>query len=278
MLQKEFNWKTNAQIVIYGRHWSAENPKAVVCLVHGLGEHINRYDHLARYFNQAGFVVIGNDHCGHGRSEGKRGHVSQYDNFLMEVRHLLATAKAHYKGLPIFLYGHSMGGNIVLNYVLEKKPNIAGIITTGAWIKLAKPPSALLYQTGKLVSKIAPSITQSNDLDPRHISTNPVEVDAYKNDPLVHGQISLGMAVGVFKAADRIAKFSGSLSAPLLAMHGEQDQIVSAEGTTALEKRMQSPIEVKIWEGLFHEIHNEPNQEEIFDYVIEWMEKQMTEG
>ncbi|MEM0994858.1 MAG: lysophospholipase [Bacteroidota bacterium] len=275
MLQTEFNWKTKTKINIYGRHWNADDPKAVVCLVHGLGEHVNRYDHMARYFNQSSFSVIGNDHCGHGRSGGKRGHAERYDDFLMEVRHLIATAKAHYPSLPIFLYGHSMGGNIVLNFLLEDEPEIAGTITSGAWIQLANPPSNLLYQTGKLVSKIAPSVTQSNDLDPRHISTDPKEVEAYKNDPLVHGKISFGTALGMLEAADRVSKFSGQLSTPLLAMHGEQDQIIDPKGTIALEARIKSPIEVKIWKGLFHEIHNEPNQTTIFDYTINWMNTQM---
>ncbi|MEL6941418.1 MAG: lysophospholipase, partial [Bacteroidota bacterium] len=267
MLESTFSWKTRDQIQIYGKHWKVKNPKAVICLVHGLGEHIHRYDHVAEYFNEKGIAVIGNDRRGHGRSKGKRGHCQQFEDFLMEVKHLLATAKAHYAGLPTFLYGHSMGGNIVLNYLIKERPPLAGAILSGTWIRLGNPPAKWLYQAGKLVVKVAPSIARPNELNPHYISTDPEEVEKYKADNLVHDQITFATGMGMIEAAKRLDYFSGSLSVPILAMHGGGDQIILPSGTEALGKRIKSEIEVKIWEGAYHEIHNEPNRTEVFDYT-----------
>ncbi|MEM8524868.1 MAG: lysophospholipase [Bacteroidota bacterium] len=275
MLESTFSWKTRDQVQIYGKHWRAENPKAVVCLIHGLGEHIHRYDHLAEYFNEKGIVIIGNDRRGHGRSEGKRGHCQQFEDFLMEVKHLLATAKAHYPNLPTFLYGHSMGGNIVLNYLIKERPQLAGAILSGAWIRLGNPPADWLYQVGKLAVKVIPSFTQSNDLNVNHISTDPAEVERYEEDNLIHDQVTFATGISMIEAAKRLEYFSGRLPVPLLAMHGGEDQIILPSGTEALGKRIKSEVEVKIWEGLYHEIHNEPNQKEIFEYVLSWMEKRI---
>jgi len=275
MLESTFSWKTRDQIQIYGKHWQTENPKAVVCLVHGLGEHIHRYDHMAEYFNKKGFVVIGNDHRGHGRSEGKRGHCQQYEDFLVEVKHLLATAKAHYAHLPSFLYGHSMGGNIALNYLIKERPQLAGAILSGTWIRLGNPPADWLYQAGKLIVKVVPGMTRPSELDTHFISTDPEEVKKYEEDDLVHNQITFSTGLGMIEAAKRLDYFSGKLHIPLLAMHGEGDQIILPSGTVDLGKRIKSEIEVKIWEGLYHEIHNESNREEIFEYVVSWMEERL---
>lgn len=275
MLESTFSWKTRDQIQIYGKHWQTKNPKAVVCLIHGLGEHIHRYDHMAEYFNEKGIVVIGNDRRGHGRSEGKRGHCQQFEDFLMEVKHLLATAKAHYPDMPTFLYGHSMGGNIVLNYMIKERPQLAGVILSGTWIRLGNPPADWLYQVGKLVVKVAPSISQSNGLETNYISTDAEEVKKYQEDNLVHDQITFATGIGMIDAAKRLEYFAGKLPAPILAMHGGRDQIILPEGTEALGKRVKSEVEVKIWEDLYHEIHNEPNQAEIFEYVVNWMEQRL---
>ena len=182
---QEFNWKTKDGIEIYAVNWKVEQPKAVVALVHGLGEHCHRYDHLAAYFNQKKYAVVSYDRRGHGRSKGKRGHTKNYDSFLDEVHTLLAETKKAYPNTPTFIYAHSMGGNIALNYVLKNRPDIIGTITTGAWIKLALPTPTVLVFLSKLIRAIYPGLTFSNKLDGDLITSIPEEARKYEQDPLV---------------------------------------------------------------------------------------------
>ncbi|MBI5915931.1 MAG: alpha/beta fold hydrolase [Bacteroidetes bacterium] len=136
-----------------------ERPKAVICIVHGLGEHIGRYGHVAEFFSAHGIATFGFDHQGHGRSEGKRGHAPNLGSLLDGIGHLLAVAGEHYPGNPVFLYGHSLGGHLALNFVLRRKPGIRGLIATGPWIRLPKQPSAMLVGFAAVMSRIFPKLT-----------------------------------------------------------------------------------------------------------------------
>ena len=124
----------------YAAEWEPADegrPRGVIALVHGMGEHVGRYRHVAEMFTEAGYAVIGFDQVGHGRTEGKRGHTKSYPALLDGIDAMLAEAKKRFPGAPIFLYGHSMGGNVTLNYVLRRKPGIVGAIVTGPWLRLA---------------------------------------------------------------------------------------------------------------------------------------------
>ena len=176
----DFSWKTDDGLDIFAIDWAVKDPKAVVCLVHGMGEHINRYHHLAEFMNKHGLAMIGNDHRGHGKSGGKRGHFRKYDDYLDEVDTLLDEAQKRYPNKPILLWGHSKGGNIVLNYALRRNPKVAALIATGPWIELAFKPSAFLVTLGKMMRNIYPSFTQPSGLPPE-------DVAAFEEDGAVPG-------------------------------------------------------------------------------------------
>ncbi|MEM6966192.1 MAG: alpha/beta fold hydrolase, partial [Bacteroidota bacterium] len=184
--QDEFEWKTKSGKKIYAYHWAAAEPKAVICLVHGLGEHCRRYDHMAAYYNDKGYSVISFDNVGHGRSEGKRGHVTKYQIFMDNIQELIQQADKAYPLLPKFLYGHSLGGNMSLNYTLRNHPEIAGLVTTGAFVTLPEPAPKLLVLFGKIMRNIVPSLLQSNNLNAEHVSKDEKVVNKYVADPLVH--------------------------------------------------------------------------------------------
>ncbi len=268
---QEFNWNTADGVKIYAKEWEVKEPKGVVCLVHGLGEHINRYNHVAEFFNQNGYAVLGNDHRGHGQSDGKRGHAPKHEVFLDEVDQLLAIAKERYLGKPTFLYGHSMGGNIVLTYAVERQPRIAGIISSAAFIQFGTQPSKILVGLGKLTRSLYPSLTQANGLGRDALSHDPKVIEAYSNDPLVHDKISSAMGMNMMDAAAALDSYEGTISSPLLVMHGEDDRITSAAGSKAFADRVKGDVSCKIWEGLYHEIHNEPQQEYVFKHILGWM-------
>lgn len=278
MKSTEFNWQTKTNLNIYAKEWIPAHPKAVICLVHGLGEHVNRYDHLAAYFGQHGFAMMGNDHHGHGKSGGKRGHTPDYEAFMEEISQLVVKATERYPDLPIFLYGHSMGGNLVLNYALSRNPKIAGAIVTAPHIQLpeAAQPSAGLMMMAKVMNKIFPSLQQPNGLDVNNISSDISEVKKYQNDPLVHDKISMRTALSLIEKADFLNNFSGKMPIPTLLMHGSEDKITAPQGSIDFAKRVGGDVTFKVWDGMVHEIHNEPKQQEVFAFVLNWMTKTMS--
>lgn len=273
--QNEFNWKTKNKKKIYAYHWAVDEPKAVICLVHGLGEHCRRYDHVAAYYNERGFSVISFDNIGHGKSEGKRGHTPTYQIFLDNITVLLQTAEKEYPLLPKFLYGHSLGGNMSLTYVLKKNPKIAGIVTTGAFITLPKPAPKLLVGFGKIMRNIIPSLLQSNNLEVEYISRDENEVKKYLADPLVHDRLSVNMGIEILNAGEWLENYEGHIEMPVLLMHGADDGITAPGGSELMSKNLKGDVTFKSWEGMYHEIHNEPDQKSVFDFTLKWIESKI---
>ena len=179
---------------------SDDPPKAIICLVHGHGEHIGRYKHVADALNEANYSFVGFDHRGHGQSEGKRGHTPSYEALLNDIDVFLATVERDYPNVPRFLYGHSMGGNLVLNYALRRKPDLAGVISTSPWIKLAFEPPAMQVFLGKTMNKIFPAFVQASELETSALSRDPEVVRAYEEDSLVHDKISARLFVAMYES------------------------------------------------------------------------------
>lgn len=271
MHEKLINRTTAQGIELSGKFWPVDNPRAVVCLVHGLGEHIGRYETVASFFTGNQIAVIGFDLPGFGRSAGKRGHTLPFPACIEEIAATIHQANDFYPGTPVFLYGQSMGGNLVLNYLLDYPSTLAGVIAASPWIRLQDPPSRLLTVFAKTMKLIFPSFTQSNNLDASQLSNDPAVRTAYLADPLVHDRISVATGVDMLEAAARLEYFEGDVSVPLLLLHGSQDAITSPDGTKDFAGRVSGDITLKIWKDLKHELHNEPNKAEVLSFVINWM-------
>lgn len=274
----EMKWKTRDGIDIFAQGWEPDQtPKAVVCLVHGHGEHIGRYANVGAAFTKAGYALIGFDQRGHGKSGGARGHTPSYDALMNDVADLLAQAQKRYAGLPQFLYGHSMGGNEVLNYALRRKPNVLGVIATGPWLRLAFQPPAIQVTLGRLMNNIAPGFTQQSKLETAALSHDPNLVEAYNNDPWVHDKISARMFVEIYNSGEWALEHAAEFSLPLLLMHGGADRLTSADASRAFAKKGNTNVTLHIWEGWYHEIHNELEQAEVFKMEIIWMDARLND-
>lgn len=273
MTTKTFGWKANDNTEIYAKSWTIDSAKGVICLVHGLGEHINRYEHVASFFNEKGYQFYGNDHYGHGQSGGARGHTPSYDGLLDEVDTLIDIAKNENPNLPIYLYGHSMGGNIALNYLFLRHPNIAGVIATASAIQLPNPPSAALLAVGKLMRKIYPKFAQPNGLELKYLSNDQSVIDAYVADELVHNKVSSELGLALIERGHWLVESNRKTNIPLLLMHGAEDGITSPEGTVELSKMTEGDVSLKIWKDMYHEIHNEIDKQAVLDYILNWIEK-----
>jgi alpha-beta hydrolase superfamily lysophospholipase len=277
MQHKEFQWTTTDNIQIYAQEWQPVGvARGVIALAHGLGEHSGRYAHLARFFTQNGIAVVAYDRRGHGKSGGKRGFTPNYDAFVDEIESLVQHTKEHFPNTPTFLYGHSMGGNLVLRYLDKRKPQgLTGIIATGPAIRLAFEPSAVMILLGKITRNILPGFTQSSKLKTEDLSHDTQVVNDYINDPLVHDKITPNTGLGMLDAGRELYDKGITTDTPLLLMHGSDDHLTSAKGTEEFSKKVKGDMTLKLWNGLYHEIHNEPQKQEVFNFTLAWMEKQL---
>ncbi|MBB6459753.1 alpha/beta hydrolase [Flammeovirga kamogawensis] len=279
MKEFEYNWTTNDNIEIYGKCWlpKTEEPKAIVCLIHGFGEHILRYNHVAKFFNDNGIGFIGYDQRGHGQTKGKRGVVPSYADVLYNVSEFLALVNDKFPNIPMFLYGHSMGGNIALSFLLKEQPlNLKGAIITSPWLRLASDPPAWQEQIGKFIGSIIKGFVIPSKLNPPDLSSDLSVGEEYVKDPLVHNKICTALYFGVKDAGEWNIKNADNLKTPTLLMHGTADNITSDSASKEFsENAPASLISFKKWNNLRHEMHNEVTKEEVLKDMLTFIEKEL---
>jgi len=267
----DFNIKlSNGQILKGIIQSPGENVKAVIVMVHGLGEHIQRYIYWADLFRNERIAFTGVDLPGHGRSSGKRGNIKSYKLLEEMITILLDSCRKTFSGIPIYIYGHSLGGGIVLNYLLRTNPRIKGAIVTSPWLRLSFDPPRIKVILASVMKNLVPGLVHPSGLNVNHISHDPAIVENYKNDPLVHDKISVSLFDGAMRAAKFSLDHASELKSPVLILHGSDDMITSPEGSREFTGKT-GKARLKIWEGGYHELHNEPFKEEVFRYIIRWI-------
>jgi alpha-beta hydrolase superfamily lysophospholipase len=273
----EFDWKTADGLKIYAQAWEPETPpKAYVCLVHGLGEHSGRYAYVADALNQGGYAVIASDLRGHGKSEGKRGHSPSFTAFMDDMAILLDESHQRYTGLPGFLWGHSLGGVLVANYVLQRIPQLNGVVITSPGLKTSVSEQKVKTTFAKLAGKFMPEMSMATGLEAKLISRDPEVVEKYVNDPLVHGVATLAMAKYTLEAIPWAYAHAGEWALPVLIMHGDADAIAYVTGSQEFASLIKRDCTLKIWPGLWHETHNEPEKEQVLAYALGWLDSQLS--
>jgi len=301
MIHFETNWKSNDGLTLYAQGWEPEAIpfKAVVCLVHGIGEHSGRYAHEAEAFAKEGYALFTTDLRGHGKSEGIQGHASSIEVLMQDVDLLLKQASVRYPGLPMILYGHSLGGILALHYGLKRKPVVKGVLVTSPALHSSLEQQAIKVLAAKILGALVPKMTLASGLNVNAISHDLEVIKAYNNDPLVHDRISVGLGKVLLQVCKYNLDHAGEFSLPLLLMHGSADAIafpsssiefwralaskhdILIQNQNALEVRREviqfsKPLEGKcslvLWEGGFHELHNEPVKLKVFKTMTDWMD------
>ena len=248
----------------------------MVCLIHGIGEHAGRFSRVADYFNHAGIAVVSMDLRGHGRSQGVRGACAPRAEVLRDIDALIEYAREFYPNVPIVLYGHSMGGNITLDYRARGGHNDVpiGYIISAPWIRLVRPVSGGLLTAVKLLSKIAPNYKIKSEF-PENDLGNVAYVRPYKKDPMVHPYATALCAYEGFTIGTALEKGSNedngrARKTPCLLMHGTADKICDVQGSREFAK-LQDPQSFTLveWPGYYHEIHNGGPHGETGEAVIE---------
>jgi alpha-beta hydrolase superfamily lysophospholipase len=272
-----FEWQTQDEVMLRGRCWLPEQPQALVCLVHGFAEHTGRYAHVAATFNARGYGLMGFDLRGHGQSGGRRGHTPSYEDLIENIREMLALATEKFDRLPLFLYGHSMGGNLVANYLIRHQPNyLKGAVITSPWLRLTQEPPLPLKVLAKAAYLIFPQLMLSSNLRLEHLSKDMAVQKAYGADPLILRKISAGMFILVSEAGRLAIRQADKIALPLLLMHGLDDKITDPEATKQFAQRVNADLlTLHYWANMRHELHNETEKEQVLNLIISWLDEKM---
>ncbi|WP_462319588.1 alpha/beta hydrolase [Marinilabilia sp.] len=273
MQNREFNLVASDGTFLIGRFWKPNGyPRAVICLIHGIGEHSGRYHYWAGRFCSAGFMVYSVDLRGHGLSEGKRGHIDRLSNYLDDINSLVRRVKHNWEELPLFIYGHSMGGNLVLNFLIRKRQDFSGAIVTSPWLKLVHPPSPFVVKLAASLDKVFPKLTFHTGIKSSQLTSDSTEQNESDKDSLMHGFISLRLFNELNKSAQEPMERSSRLSIPVFFAHGTNDEITDFETTRKLAEKLSESATFYAAPDARHEIHREPVADNLFENISNWME------
>lgn len=273
----ETKWKSQDGLDVFAQGWNPDTsqPRAVVCLVHGIGEHTLRYLNVAEAITKEGYVLFGADLRGHGRTEGPRGHFPSIEAVFLDIDSLIEQAHKLYPNLPLILYGHSLGGILVLYYGLKQKPNIKGIIASSPGLHTALEEQPVKVLAAKILGSLIPSVTIPSGLDANAISHDKKVVEIYNNDPLVHNKMSLGFGKIMLGVIQWTLEHACEFSLPLLLMHGKADSIAYPSSSIEFASKLNKKCKLVLWEGAYHELHNEPEKAEVFKTMTGWINEQL---
>lgn len=276
MEDSEFHWQAKDGERLFAREWKPVGElRGAICYVHGMGEHSGRFKTIAQALNREGFAVMALDLRGHGRSGGRRGHASSLEVLLDDVEQMVIETSSRFSGVPLFLYGQSMGGNLVLNYAMRRRQTVLnGVIATSPWLRLAFEPPAMLLKIAGLLNLLFPRYTRSTGLEIKGLSRDNEIAKAYREDPLVHDRISIRMYMEITRAGQWAIKHAGEFNIPLLLMHGNADPITSSEASEDFAEAAHPCTTLMLWKGGFHEICNDLQKEDAIAYLIGWLKMQ----
>jgi len=259
---------------LFGQYWKPQIAKAVIVLVHGMGEHSGRYkESVIPFLLKGNYAVVAYDLFGHGKTKGKRGNCSGYNALLDSLELAIDKAQTLFNNLPVFIYGHSLGGNIVINYALKRQPKIKAIIATSPFLRLAFKLPKWKVALGKLLFHVFPSITLPSEIDVEAISTIPSQVQQYIQDPLVHDKISPNYLFPVIEAGEYAITNAYKLNVPIFITHGTADRIIDFKGSVAFCKHSKVS-DLKLYQDCFHELHHDICAQEMIKAIVNWLDKQ----
>jgi lysophospholipase len=259
-------------VQIFHRAWPAAGAaRAVVVIAHGAGEHSGRYQHVAERLVAEGYAVHALDHRGHGRSGGSRALVDRMENVVEDLDRLVVLAAEEQRGLPVFLLGHSMGGAVALRYAIAHQDRLTGLLLSGplAALDAAPAPVRLIARALSAVAPRAPAVAVDSGL----VSRDPAVVAAYDADPLVHhGKLPVRTVAELAAAVDSFPDGVRSITIPTLILYGSADALCPPRGAVMVSERIGShDLSVKSYEGLYHEILNEPERDQVLDDIVGWL-------
>lgn len=276
MKKEEGNFPGAGGVEIFKRAWIPDTIQCVCIIAHGLGEHSARYEHVAHALVEKDMACFALDHRGHGRSGGKKGHILRFEEYENDLETLHQEVRERFQDMPVFLIGHSMGGLISTCYAINRGQGLAGLILSSAALRVDVDEPAIKLAIGRLFSKVLPSITMSNGLDPEFISHDPEVVQKYKDDPLVHDRVSARWFTEFQRAISKVHQMAHQINIPLLVMQSGDDKLVNPAGAREFHDRLTAEdTALQYWDEFYHEMFNEKEKQKPISFMIEWIEKRL---
>jgi alpha-beta hydrolase superfamily lysophospholipase len=273
MQHNETSFEGADGISLYSQYWLPENPpRAVVALVHGIGEHSGRYMNVVDHIVSNQFGVFGYDLRGHGNSPGQRGHIDSWVEYRIDLLNFFKMIRAQQLGCPIFLMGHSMGALIALDFILSENEEIAGAIICGAPIDPVGLDKPYLVALARVLSRIYPRFSIDLGLDQDALSRIPSIVRSYNEDPRVHGKVSARWGTESLSVVESVKMQAEYINIPILMIHGEADRINSAEGARKFFDQIRfHDKEFICYPACYHELHNDLDYEKMLSDLLDWI-------
>ncbi len=273
MQYAEGKFRGAGELELYYQTWQPANAaRGVVLLVHGFGEHSSRYNYLIEHLIPQGYAIHAFDLRGHGRSPGARGHVNQWRELQDDVRAFTDKVTSQHPTLPLFLFGHSFGGLIALNYALQSSANLHGVIASAPLLAQAKI-SPFLIVLSRVLQRVKPNFAVNVKIDVTTISRDPAEVQRYAKDRLVHSTGTPRMAQEIEKAALWTLDHAAHLRIPLLLYHGSADRLVPIAGSRQFYAQVTFPDKCWIeYADGYHESHNDRDRAKVFADLTTWLD------
>ncbi|WP_457553117.1 alpha/beta hydrolase [Desulfobacula sp.] len=259
---------------IYYQYWMPEEePKAILLIVHGVAEHSGRYMNVVNHFVPSGYAVYGIDHIGHGKSDGKKGFVERFQDYTKPLKKYFDKIQGWHPQKPIFLIGHSLGGLISAAYLLEHQNEVSGAVLSGPGIKIPDNISKATILAGKILSAIMPKAGVIQ-LDAAGVSRDPAVVEAYIKDPLVYtGKITARLGAQMLKTMQHVTGNAAKIKLPIMIVQGSDDKLIDPTGAQLLFDLIGSKEKtIKVYDGFYHEVFNEPDHKKVLDDVKLWLE------
>ncbi len=274
MIHNEGTFVSKDDVKLFEQYWQPANElKANIIIIHGLAEHSGRYVHVADYLVNHGYAVATFDLRSHGQSDGKKTFIRSFDDFLSDVDLFLKRVRERHPNQKLFLLGHSMGGTITTLFALTRTPDVKGLILSSATLKLSDTISPFLVRISAVLGMLAPKLTTIT-IDSSAISRDPDVVKKYDTDPLVYrGGIPARTGAEFNRAIKLIQGQMELVTLPLLILAGTADRLSDPAGSQQLYERAQAKDKtLKLYEGFYHEILNEPEKEMVLSDIVRWLE------
>ncbi len=257
---------------LFRRAWLPERPERVLLVVHGYAEHSGRYEPFGTWFAARGCAVHAYDHQGHGRTMGTRCHVRRFADLLDDLECVLRHVRSEHPERPVFLVGHSMGGLTVAAFTADRRPDVAGAVTSGAALAISEDLSRGRLWVSRVLRWVVPRLAMPSGIDANDLSRDPDVVRAYLDDPLVFRTLTMSLAAELMSAIRRTAGRGGEVRVPMLLLHGQADSICPVDGSRAFHAQLDVPgSRIRSYPGLRHEIFNEPEHESVFEDLLDWI-------
>ncbi len=258
---------------LFYRYWQSDSAKAALVIIHGIGEHSERYQNVVKMLVPHGYSIYTFDLRGHGRSSGQRGHISSWDQYRADLAAFVELVREKQSDCPLYLFGHSMGSLIVLDRIIRNPEAFSGLIVSGAAIEPTGVGNPFLILVAKVLSGLMPRYSLPLGIDISALSGDQGVLDCYRNDPLVHGRVTVRWGMESLRIIDEIKQKLDCIDIPMLILHGANDSINDPYGSEYIYQKISSEDKTLfIHPQCHHELHNDVHYVTVVELIKEWLD------